>query len=187
MSTRQSTAHFIRLGVVLFVSSWAATSFALHPVQRNWEFRFTAGDDRPFSVTGGFSTIEQRAKLEGALFIDDADHGMPILREMQMCLVDIVSVDVLTGDIVPPPAQPFIQEGDLLRDVLLNELDVYRNGTLTQDLAGIHMEFAGTGVDPYDTLSENCSNKRWKNDTLSSRIRKKISADALTSVRTDQG
>ena len=152
MTTRQTIC--IRLGVALATSAWVASAFALHPIQHNWEFRFETGDDRPFSVTGGFLGIEQRANIEGALFIDDDDHGMPILRDMEMRLVDVVSVDVLTGEIVPPPVEPFIREGDLLQDVLLTPLDVYRHGTLMEDLAGIHMEFAGTGRDRYDTPSE---------------------------------
>ncbi len=154
MKTRQISAFFVRLGVVLAANAWAACSFAAHPIQHNWEFRFQAGDARSFSVGGGFSSIEQRAKLEGALFIDDHDHGMPILRDIQMRLVDVVSVELLTGEIVPPPPEPFIREGDLLEDVLLNPLDVYSFGTLTQDVESIHMEFTGMGPDAYDTLSE---------------------------------
>ena len=57
---------------------------------------------------------------------------MPILRDMDLRLRDVVSVNAGTGEIIDPINDPFVNEGDLLVDVLLNEIphDVF--GTLTQ-------------------------------------------------------
>ena len=82
MKTNRNGTWIAALTVSLVVIGWAAPVTATHPIQRNWEFQFALGTERPFFISGGFSGVGQRANLEGSIFIDDDDHGMPILREL---------------------------------------------------------------------------------------------------------
>jgi hypothetical protein len=129
-----------------FVVCGSQAASATHPIQRNWEFRFSRDTHRPFFISAGESGFGQKAKMEGSIFIADDDHGMPILRELNVRLVDVVSVNAGTGEIIEPITDPFIAEGDLLPNVLLNDANQYRLGTLTESVDGIHMVFETSGT-----------------------------------------
>ena len=88
--------------VFLTMIGWTANVAALHPIQHNWEFQFVPDTERPFFVSAGESGVGQRAKLDGAIRIDDHDHGMPILRDLNLRLTNVVSVIAATGEIIDP-------------------------------------------------------------------------------------
>ena len=132
--------------MLCFVIGLTQTASALHPIQRNWEFRFDQTSERPFFISPGLSGVAQRATIDGAIYIDDDDHRTPILRKLDLRLSDVVSVNADTGEIIDPIEDPLVFDGDRLVDVLLNDLSPDTVGTLTETAGGFHMQFVASGA-----------------------------------------